>query len=102
MSVKVVTATSRHHAEWLRLRNAVYTGIDRAFHEREMALYLRDDTKECFLAVGENRDACGLIEADTLAANSADSDVGENRDACGLIEVSLRNVVDGCLSSPVG
>ncbi len=77
MSVKVVAATSQHHAEWLRLRNAVYTGIDRAFHEREMALYLRDDTKECFLAVGENGDACGLIE------------------------VSLRNVVDG-LSSPVG
>jgi aminoglycoside 6'-N-acetyltransferase I len=78
MGVNVVTATIQHHAEWLRLRNAVYTGIDRAFHEQEMALYLRDDTKECFLAVGENGDACGMIE------------------------VSLRNVVDGCLTSPVG
>ena len=34
-----------------QVRNAVYTGIDRVFHEQEMALYLRDDTKECFLAV---------------------------------------------------
>lgn len=43
-----------------------------------MALYLRDDTKGCFLAVGENGDAWGIVE------------------------VSLRNVVDGCLTSPVG
>ncbi|MCA9024379.1 MAG: GNAT family N-acetyltransferase [Planctomycetaceae bacterium] len=78
MSVKVVKVTSEYHGEWLRLRNAVYTGIGRTFHEQEMVLYLRDDTKECFLAISENGDACGMIE------------------------VSLRNVVDGCLTSPVG
>jgi hypothetical protein len=33
MIVKIVTATTRHLAEWLRLRNAVYTGIDRSFRK---------------------------------------------------------------------
>ncbi|MEZ6129547.1 MAG: GNAT family N-acetyltransferase [Planctomycetaceae bacterium] len=78
MSMNVVTATSQHCTEWLRLRDAVYTGVDRAFHEQEMTLHLRDKTKECFLAVMESGYACGMIE------------------------VSLRNVVDGCLTSPVG
>ncbi len=77
-NVRVVVATSEQRAAWMRLRNAVYSGIDPAFHEQEIDQFLRDDTKECFLAVGANGDACGMVE------------------------VSLRNVVDGCLSSPVG
>lgn len=41
-------------------------------------MFLEDDTKECFLGVTESGDVRGLVE------------------------VSLRTVVDGCLTSPVG
>ncbi len=63
---------------WLRLRMAVYSGVEQVFHEQEMELFFGDESKECFLA----------------AASSGE--------AYAMIEVSLRNVVDGCLSSPVG
>ena len=78
MNFSFVTAQKKHLADWLRLREDLYRGINRSFHEQEMELYLADATKECFLAI----DGGGM--------------------ACGLVEVSLRNVVDGCLSSPVG
>ncbi len=42
-----------------------------------MKLFLGGDTKECFLAMTEAGDVCGMVE------------------------VSLRNIVDGCLTSPV-
>lgn len=64
--------------DWLRLRDAVYTGIDHSFHQREIELYFADPSKQCLLAFTPDDNACGLIE------------------------LSLRNVVDGCLSSPVG
>ena len=64
--------------DWLRLREAVYTGIDDEFHDQEMELFLGDDTKECFLAI---------------------TDAG---DTCGMVEVSLRNIVDGCFATRLG
>ena len=64
--------------QWLRLREAVYTGLNREYHRQEMEIYHRDSTKECLLAVGESGKVIGMIE------------------------LSLRNVVDGCLTSPVG
>ncbi len=78
MSHRIQAVQRQHFDDWLRLREAVYTDIDRKFHEQEMELYVSDDSKECFLVVTESGDACGMIE------------------------VSLRNVVDGCLTSPVG
>lgn len=78
MSVTFVNAQTAHRAEWLRLREAVYMGVDRSFHEQEMSLFLADQSKECFLAVAGSGEPSGMIE------------------------VSLRNVVDGCLTSPVG
>jgi aminoglycoside 6'-N-acetyltransferase I len=65
-------------ADWLRLRQAVYSGIDEEFHLREMDRYLADDDKACLVAYD-----------------------GRSR-VCGMVEVSLRNIVDGCLTSPVG
>ena len=76
--MRIETAKPEHIADWLRLREAVYTGVDREFHVQEIGLFREDDTKECFLAVSEDGKACGMAE------------------------VSLRNVVDGCLTSPVG
>lgn len=64
--------------DWLRLRKDVYNSVDDEFHRQEMALILNDPEKECLLAV---------------------SDAGS---AFGMVEMSLRNVVDGCLTTPVG
>jgi aminoglycoside 6'-N-acetyltransferase I len=78
MNLQIRPARREDFAGWLRLRQEVYTGLDDAFHQHELELYLRDEGKTCLLAF-------------------TDTDV-----PCGLIEVSLRNVVDGCLTSPVG
>lgn len=63
---------------WLAMRSALYTGIAQDFHLAEMGLYATADDKAC------------------LVACRADGAL------LGFIELSLRNVVDGCLSSPVG
>lgn len=63
---------------WLALRQAVYTGIDRAFHEQEMRQIFAARDKTCLIATN----AAGTV--------------------CGFVELSLRNVVDACLTSPVG
>jgi aminoglycoside 6'-N-acetyltransferase I len=78
MTISIYTVRHEQFAEWLRLRTAVYTGIDLEFHDQEMRRFLADDSKRCFVADF----GCGAV--------------------CGMIEVSLRNVVDGCLTSPVG
>lgn len=36
--------------EWLRLRESVYTGIDREFHRCEMELMFHDGSRECLAA----------------------------------------------------
>ena len=75
----IVTEVQRHQFDdWLRLRDAVYTGLDHEFHQQEMEIYYRDRDKICLLACTEE----GTV--------------------CGMMELSLRSVVDGCLSSPVG
>jgi hypothetical protein len=64
--------------EWLALRQAVYTGIDRDFHNQEMQGIFEAHDKVCLIAA----DAAGGV--------------------CGFVELSLRNVVDACLTCPVG
>lgn len=78
MTTTILPVQRGQFSEWLRLREAVYTGIDRDFHRQEMELFFADHGKLCLLAMTESGAAGGMIE------------------------VSLRNVVDGCLSSPVG
>jgi len=78
MTITISPVQRHQFADWLRLRDAVYTGLDRDFHLQEMEVYFNDPDKGCLLAA----DARGLV--------------------CGMVELSLRNVVDGCLSSPVG
>ena len=65
-------------AEWLAMRQELYTGLDEAFHRDEMEAIVASDDLACFLAI-------------------ADAD-----DAIGMIELSLRNLVDGCIGGPVG
>ncbi len=70
-------AEYRHIAPWIAMRNAVYKGLDDTFHHKEIAVILDDTDRECFFY--------------------AVDDV-----ILGFVEVTLRNIVDGCLSSPVG
>lgn len=64
--------------DWERLREAVYTGLSHEYHRKEMELMFENSEMECLLAV---------TKADVV---------------CGMCEVTLHNIVDGCLSSPVG
>ncbi|MCB1120414.1 MAG: GNAT family N-acetyltransferase [Verrucomicrobiae bacterium] len=70
-------ATEKDRPVWMELRRLVYTDCTDAFHHEDINIWLRDPDKECFMA-----------EMDGAVA--------------GFLEASLRNVVDGCLSSPVG
>ena len=71
------TANENDREVWTKLRKLVYTDCTDAFHQADIDIWLRDADKECFLA-----------EVDGVVA--------------GFLEASLRNVVDGCLTSPVG
>lgn len=77
MTVAIRQVETRDHRLWLAMRVKIYPGLDTAFHSREMTLYGGAPDKACFVA-------------------------GEDNEIVGFIELSLRNVVDGCLSSPVG
>ena len=70
-------ATEEDREGWLELRRIVYEGCPEEFHHEDINIWLRDPDKECFLIEVEGRLA-------------------------GFLEASLRNVVDGCLTSPVG
>jgi hypothetical protein len=53
MDIMLVVATSRNFEDWLRLRLALYTGMDLAFHNQEMTQFLQDEAKQCYLAVSK-------------------------------------------------
>ena len=71
------TATEEDRPVWIELRKLVYTDCSDTYHHEDIGLWLRDEDKECFLA-------------------EVDGEI------VGFLEASLRNVVDGCLTSPVG
>ncbi|MCR9287026.1 MAG: GNAT family N-acetyltransferase [Bacteroidetes bacterium] len=64
---------------WIRLRETLYDGVESTFHEEEIEIILNDKTKATFLVFETGKE-----------------------DSIGMLELSLRNIVDGCLSSPVG
>lgn len=76
--MQIVPATRARFADWKALRAALYSGVDDAFHQREMEHLLAAELFGCFLAL----DGAGR--------------------AVWLLELSLRNGVDGCVGGPVG
>jgi len=76
--MRISAVTREHIPVWKRMRQAVYSDLDEAFHDEEMAWLLASDEAACFLAW---------------------SDEGR---AIGLLELTLRNFVDGCIGRPVG
>jgi aminoglycoside 6'-N-acetyltransferase I len=61
------------------MRQAVYSGLDDEHHRQEMDMILESAAMAAFIGVSRIDDQC-----------------------IGLLELSLRNIVDGCLGSPVG
>jgi aminoglycoside 6'-N-acetyltransferase I len=60
------------------MRQALYVGLDTAFHDREMQWIFRSRELSAFIALSATDEAIGILE------------------------LSLRNVVDGCVGGPVG
>ncbi|MDA0812390.1 MAG: GNAT family N-acetyltransferase [Verrucomicrobia bacterium] len=74
----MITVADRVHLPvWLELRYQVYPSLQDDFHLTEMELWLRDPSKQCWIAF-------------------------DHDEPVGFLEASMRNLVDGCLSSPVG
>ncbi len=71
------SATKEDRAIWKELREIVYAGCSDEVHEEDIKIWLHDADKVCFL-------------------------IEENSKVAGFLEASLRNVVDVCMSSPVG
>jgi aminoglycoside 6'-N-acetyltransferase I len=74
----MITQAGREHVkDWLWLREQVYHGVSAAFHQTEIEIFLNDPTRACFIEYA-------------------------GKQPLGFVEVTHRNIVDGCLSSPVG
>ncbi|MDJ0618822.1 MAG: GNAT family N-acetyltransferase [Calothrix sp. MO_192.B10] len=76
--MKLVRVEEKYFPVWKQMRQTLYTGLESEFHEQEMQWIFNSVDKACFILL-------------------SDSDK-----VMGFLEVSLRNLVDGCLGSPVG
>lgn len=72
-------ATSETKPIWLAFRKSLYHDVSDEFHQTEMDLILNAPLKSTFLLLEKKEEL-----------------------PIGMLELSLRNTVDGCLSSPVG
>ena len=79
MSRTIRIVKKADYPQWLRLRKMVYSDLTDSFHQQEMKRYDQEPEMVCFLAW----------------ENGYEKPIG-------FIEVSLRNVVDGCLTDRVG
>lgn len=77
--ITIRRATRKDLPAWRAMRQTLFDSLDDEFQRAEMELYLDGEDKGCLLAFD-------LSQADAI----------------GLVEVSLRNIVDGCITSPVG
>jgi len=62
--------------QWKEMREEVYSSLDDEFHEKEMKQIIESNDWFCYFLVDDNQ-------------------------IVGMAELSSRNIVDGCLSSPV-
>lgn len=75
--MKLVSITEREVDRWRAMRVELYGQLEPGFHDAEMPNILHRDDWYCWLVIAEDGSTIGMVE------------------------LSLRNVVDGCLSSPV-
>ena len=79
MTVRFHLATLADLDTWMRLRLELYGDLDPAWNEQEIRRIAEDDNLTTFFVFAENQEA-----------------------SAGMVELSLRNIVDGCMTSPVG
>lgn len=77
-SFSLEEATKKDLAAWKAMRSDLFSGLEGAFHDREMKLILESQDRKCLFVRAPNGDTVGFLE------------------------VSLRNLVDGCMGGPVG
>lgn len=70
--------TEKEKSVWKQFRETLYQDVTDSFHETEMDLILKSEIQTTFL----------IFESQTGSP-------------IGMLELSLRNLVDGCLTSPV-
>ena len=75
--ISIEKISSAHLDAWQDYRNKLYGEIDPEISAFDLQRFQEAEDQDCFLAI-------------------------ENGVAIGFIEVTLRNLVDGCRSSPVG
>jgi GNAT superfamily N-acetyltransferase len=89
-------SSTADRAAWGRMRLILFNDLDPAFNAADMAAFEARYEQQVFLAFDSDRAAAhGGGEADPAEKAARDM-------AVGFAEVALRNLVDGCLSSPVG
>jgi aminoglycoside 6'-N-acetyltransferase I len=92
-------SSTADRAAWGRMRLILFDDLDPAFNAADMAAFEARHEQQVFLAfVGDDSDSAaahGGGEADPAEKAAGDM-------AVGFAEAALRNLVDGCLSSPVG
>lgn len=75
--MKLVAITRNEFPQWKEMRRAVFSELDDAYHDEEMENIFVSDQWYCYFLKDKKNTTLGLVE------------------------LSSRNIVDGCLSSPV-
>lgn len=75
--MKLVPVTRDEFSQWKEMRKAVFSELDDAYHDEEMEKIISSNEWYCYFLKDKNNTILGLVE------------------------LSSRNIVDGCLSSPV-
>lgn len=75
--MKLIPISRDNFSTWSQFRSEIYSGLSREFDLKEMDSIFESEQWHCW-----------FIER-------------EDGERIGLVELSLRNIVDGCLSSPV-
>lgn len=76
--MKLVEVEEKYFQAWGQMRRTHFSDLNDEFNEREMRSIFDSQERACFI----------------ILANS--------NEVMGFLEVALRNLVDGCLGSPVG
>lgn len=76
--MKLVEVEEKHLQAWRQMRQTHFSDLDNEFNETEMQAIVNSQNRACFIILADSNEIMGFLE------------------------VALRNLVDGCLGSPVG
>ncbi|NNE71232.1 MAG: GNAT family N-acetyltransferase [Rhodothermales bacterium] len=87
-------------ASWARMRLILFDDLDPEFNEADMAAFEERHEQEVLLAFADDAGLEARGFSETVGAGASEPTASPQ--ARGFAEVALRNLVDGCLTSPVG